>query len=185
MKTLYLVRHAKSGWDKKFLEDFERPLNRRGKNDALMMGRVLREREVRPDIIITSPAARAAATTRWIARELGYHPERILYDERLYEADEDDFRRVIADITDSYDSAMVVSHNPGIMEFAESVTGEELENVPTGGVVAIEYATESWREAREQKGSLRFFEFPKKHKQPESELDDSESEDGESDNDAS
>ena len=95
MKTLYLIRHAKSSWDDPSLDDFNRPLNERGEKDAPRMGKRLKEREVTADLMITSPAKRALKTCKAIAKVLGYPGEKIKTDRSLYHAGEDAFLSVL------------------------------------------------------------------------------------------
>ena len=163
MKQLYLVRHAKSSWEQDWLDDFERPLNQRGKRDAPKMGRILREQGVVPDIILTSPAARASATARIIARELDYPLDLIHYHEKLYEAMTRDFITTVAALDNQYNSAMLFGHNPSLTMVANMYSGESIVNVPTTGVVGIEFGDDSWVSASENRGRFLFFEYPKKH----------------------
>ena len=163
MKQLYLVRHAKSSWDEDWLDDFERPLNRRGKRDAPKMGGVLKEKGIAPDLIVTSPAARASATARILARELGYALERICYREQLYEAATRDFVATIATLDDKHDSAMMFGHNPTLTMVANMFGGTTIVNIPTTGIVGIEFDYDSWIQVSENRGRFLFFEYPKKH----------------------
>lgn len=162
MKRLYLARHAKSSWDEGWLDDVERPLNVRGKQDAPIMGGLLRKMGVKPDVIVTSPAARASATARIVARELGYPLEKMRYRERLYEGVSRDYVDTIASLDPEYDSAMIFGHNPTITTIANMLTGSSIVNIPTSGVVGIEFDTDSWIRASEERGTLLFFEYPKK-----------------------
>ena len=163
MKRLYLARHAKSSWDEGWLDDVERPLNVRGKRDAPIMGGILREMGVKPEVIVTSPAARAAATARIVARELGYPLEKIRYRERLDEGVSRDYIDTIASLDPEHDSAMIFGHNPTITTVANMWAGSSIVNIPTCGVVGIEFDTDSWIPASEERGRLLFFEYPKKH----------------------
>src|SRR2546421_80442 len=102
MKTLTLARHAKSSWDDLELSDFERPLNKRGRKDAPFMGELLHSRGFRPDLIVSSPANRALTTARIIAEELEYPLDRIIVNEKLYEADSGDILNVARATDDAY-----------------------------------------------------------------------------------
>jgi phosphohistidine phosphatase len=112
MKTLYLVRHAKSSWKYPNLDDFERPLNKRGRKNAPFMGTILKKLKVAPDLLISSPANRAAITARIIAAKINYPLEKIRYRESIYEFSEDALIHVIKQIDDSVNKAMIVGHNP-------------------------------------------------------------------------
>lgn len=166
MKMLYLVRHAKSSWDDPDVRDLDRPLNERGKKDAPRMGKRLKERNVFPDVMITSPAARALATCREIARVLDFPEDKIRIDKRLYHAGSDQIMTVINEIKDLRDSeevAMIFGHNPGLSDFASIFLQDDIE-MPTCGVVAIQVRTDSWKDARPGAGKLVFFDFPKNKK---------------------
>jgi phosphohistidine phosphatase len=165
MKTLYLVRHAKSSWDNPDQIDFDRPLNERGKKNAPRMGKRLKEKRVTPDMMISSPAERALATCIEMARVLGFPEEKIKTDKRLYHANEDQLLQVIKELRDSpRDSEEVVilfGHNPGLTEFANALLNKDLENIPTCGVVAAKLNISTWKEAKFGCGEMEFFEYPK------------------------
>jgi len=162
-KTLYLVRHAKSSWKNEGLTDEERPLNKRGKHDAPFMGKQLGQRGEKPDLLISSPAKRALSTAKLFARELGYAKENIVVMEELYMADVSDFIKIIQNINDKAVSIMLFSHNPGITYFANFISGSDIENIPTAGVVRIDLDISSWIDAGKTKGNRVFFEYPKKY----------------------
>src|SRR5215510_15416674 len=112
MKTLFLVRHAKSSWKDRTLPDKERPLNDRGKRDAKEMGERLVQRDARPDLVLSSPARRALTTAKIIARELDYKPKNIVVDDRLYAVDADDLLDVIRKVGGESKRVMLFGHNP-------------------------------------------------------------------------
>lgn len=174
MKRLYLLRHAKSSWKLDYLDDFERPLNKRGKKDAPLIGSVLRDLGVKPSIILSSPAARAASTARIVAAEIGYRLDEMRYDEHLYDAGVRDFMEIVGGLDDAHASAMLVSHDPGITMTAARLTGTAMEGIPTAGIVAVEFDVDAWRDVREGGGRIVFFEYPKKYRT------DGESDEGES-----
>ncbi len=162
-KTLYLVRHAKSSWKNEGLTDAERPLNKRGKHDAPLMGKLLGQRGEKPDLLISSPAKRALSTAKLLAHELGYTKENIVVMEELYMADVSDFLKIVQNINDTAVSIMLFSHNPGITYFANFISGSDIENIPTAGVVRIDLDISSWIDADKTKGNRVFFEYPKKY----------------------
>jgi len=164
MKTLYLVRHAKSSWKYSTLDDFERPLNKRGRKSAPFMGRILKKLKVAPDLIISSPANRAATTARIIADSIDYPLERIQYSETIYEFSENALIHFIRQIEDSVKTAMVVGHNPAITDLANTIGDTAISNIPTCGVFCVNLNISSWAAFGEHRGELNFFEFPKKHK---------------------
>jgi phosphohistidine phosphatase len=163
MKTLYLVRHAKSSWKYPRLDDFERPLNKRGRKNAPFMGSILKKLKVAPDIIISSPANRAATTARIIADTIDYPLEKIRYEETIYATSEYDLLQVIQQLDDAVSQAMLVSHNPAITDLANSIGDTAISNIPTSGVCCINLDISSWAKIGDQRGKLKFFDFPKKH----------------------
>jgi len=144
MKTIYLLRHAKSSWDDAALSDFERPLNERGLNAAPFMGEVMSRRGYSPSIIITSPAKRAATTAELVKDSAGLNSE-LRSDHRIYEASPNTLRSVATEIDDGMDSAMLVGHNPGMEGFIRYLTGE-LEPMPTAALAVIELSIDSWKD---------------------------------------
>jgi len=163
MKTLYLVRHAKSSWKYPNLDDFERPLNKRGRKNAPFMGKILKKLNVAPDLIISSPANRAAMTARIIAAKINYPLEKIRYSETIYEFSEDALIHVIKQLDNSVNKAMVVGHNPAINGLANYIGDQPISNVPTCGIYCVDLDISSWVKICENCGKLIFFEFPKKH----------------------
>lgn len=161
-RTLYLVRHAKSSWDNPELDDFDRPLNDRGKRDAPRMARRMKEREIVPDLLYSSPAARALKTCKEFAKVLGIKESAIKTDPELYHAGADLLLKKIQGLNDKHDMVMVFGHNPGLTEFANLLTGEHILNIPTAGVVAIRFKSGSWKAIGEGTGKLEFFDFPKR-----------------------
>lgn len=162
MKTLYLVRHAKSSWDYPHLDDIDRPLNNRGKKDAPEMGRRLKMRGIFPDLMISSPAERAYKTCKKIAKMLDYPKGEIEIDEDVYHASEDGLLEVVRSCDDIWKSVMLFGHNPGFTDFANSLSNENIENIPTSGVFACKFDTDSWEEVDFGSGRMLFFDYPKK-----------------------
>ena len=163
MKTLYLARHAKSSWKYPKLDDFERPLNKRGRKSAPFMGGILHKLKVSPDLIISSPANRAATTARIMAAKIEYPLENIQYSESIYEFSESALIRVVKQIDDAVKKAMVVGHNPGLNGLANYLGDYPVSNIPTAGIYCLDLDIASWSNIRENCGKLKFFEYPKKH----------------------
>lgn len=164
MKTIYLTRHAKSSWEYPELDDFERPLNSRGRRDAPFMGSILKKLKVLPDAILSSPATRAATTARIIASKISYPLEHIYYNEILYGAGEEELGEIIKTVLESTNSIMIVGHNPGLTGFAQYITETDLTNIPTTGVFSATLEINKWKDFTADCGRLNFFEFPKKYK---------------------
>jgi phosphohistidine phosphatase len=160
MKKLYLIRHAKSSWKDTNLDDFERPLNKRGESNAPFMGKLLKEKKAKPDVILSSPALRAKATAEIIAKKVN-HSKKIAYVEKLYEASVGDLLKALAEVGDEHDVAFLFGHNPGLNAFAESCVDFE-RNVPTCGVLEIEFDCDSWSQANAANARLVAFDYPKK-----------------------
>lgn len=163
MKTLYLVRHAKSSWKYPKLDDFERPLNKRGRRDAPFMGSILEKRGVKPDLIISSPANRAAMTARIIADIINYPLEGIYFSERVYGSSANRLLHIVGNLEDDVKKAMLVGHNPGLTELANYIGNTPTSNIPTSGVFCVDLDISSWTKIGGHGGKLKFFEYPKKH----------------------
>jgi phosphohistidine phosphatase len=142
MKTLLILRHAKSSWKHPDLSDHDRPLNKRGKRDAPNMGRLLKAKELVPDLIISSTAVRAKDTSSAIAKHSGYEGKKTI-SEALYAAEPDAYLTVIRDLKDAYQKVMIVGHNPSIESLIEILTGE-YHIMPTCALAQIEFDTEKW-----------------------------------------
>lgn len=169
MKTLYLIRHAKSSWDDPELGDFERPLNKRGKKDAPNMAKRLKEKRVTPDRMISSPATRALDTCKEFAKILDFNKDKIKTEKRLYHASEDQLLTVVRELKDREldDDEVVIlfGHNPGLTEFANMLMNESIDNIPTCGVVKAHLKIDRWKDASFGCGELEFFDFPKSNKE--------------------
>lgn len=161
MKTLYLIRHAKSSWKDHSLDDFDRPLNKRGKRDAPFMGELLADNEIFPDIIYSSPAKRARDTAKTIAQKIGYTKE-IVFDERIYEFNFVTLVRIIKEIDNTFESAFLFGHNPILNIFMEEYCGFD-ENIPTCGVIKIIFNCDDWKKITPKNCEFIEFEYPKKY----------------------
>ena len=163
MKTIYLVRHAKSSWKYPNLDDFERPLNKRGRKSAPFMGSILKKLKVSPDLILSSPANRAAMTARIIADKISYPLEKIRYNESIYEFSANTLIDVVKHLDDVVNKAMLVGHNPALTDLANYIGDKPISNIPTSGVFCADLDIPSWAKISDHCGKLKFFEFPKKH----------------------
>lgn len=161
MKTLILVRHAKSSWDSPALQDFERPLNDRGKRDAPDMANRLKEKGLKIDALVSSPAKRAKKTARLFALELKRDKEDIVYIENLYGADVATLQQVISGLPDKYETVALFAHNPGLTDFANTLTGVRIDNLPTSGMYAVQVETNKWSTFADSNKNFLFFDYPK------------------------
>jgi len=160
MKILYLVRHAKSSWKHPELSDIERPLNKRGKRDAPFIGNLLKEKSVKPDILISSPAVRARKTAAVIANIIDYPKSKILIDENIYEASSTELISIIQGFDDKYSSVMMFGHNPGFTMVNNYLTDSYIDDIPTCGVVGIRL-NPSWEKVENGSGDVFLFIYPK------------------------
>lgn len=160
MKTLYIIRHAKSSWSDISLDDFERPLNKRGKNDAPVMGARLKQKNIMPDIIFSSSAKRAKMTAKIIANEIDYK-KKIIFKKRIYEADINALHNMLKNIDDKYNIAFLIGHNPELNELAEFYVDYD-DNLPTCAIIGIEFLCEHWKNVKPQNANLILFDYPKK-----------------------
>jgi phosphohistidine phosphatase len=142
MKTLLILRHAKSSWKNLSLADIDRPLNKRGKRDAPRMGALLLEEDLVPDLIISSPAARARKTAKAVSNNSGYEGK-IEIQADFYPGDPDSFIEAFYSIPDKFDRVMVVAHNPGLEELLYVLTGESA-RMPTSALAQVALPIERW-----------------------------------------
>lgn len=168
MKRLIIIRHAKSSWAEPGLDDFDRPLNGRGKKDGPEMARRLADAGIRPDLIVASPARRAKKTAQSIAEGTGYDPAAIRYDEDLYLGTLSYHVQLAASLLSGVDTLFLVGHNDTLTRLAEHLSGRTLGNVPTCGIVALEFADHSAVTTPSGPGNLLFFWFPKDRRKGES-----------------
>lgn len=166
MKTLYLLRHAKSSWDYPELSDLERPLNERGKRDAPKMGKWLARRFTQdiqlPDLIICSPSVRTLATISKLGHELGLKGEDYQTDRRLYLASPKTLWQIVRTAPDAAQSLMLVGHNPGLTDFANQLCPRHaVDNIPTCGIFALRFNCLQWQQASTEHTEYLFFQFPK------------------------
>ncbi|WP_448006384.1 SixA phosphatase family protein [Agromyces bauzanensis] len=148
MKTLVLVRHAKSSWDHPGLADHERPLNDRGRRDAPRMGRRLASFGLEPDLILSSTAVRALTTAELIVESLGLDADRIVADERLYATSVDGLLGVIGELDPSVGTAFVVGHNPEMTSLVHRFT-DEIGQLPTCAAAEFRFEADAWDELDE------------------------------------
>ena len=166
MKTLTLVRHAKSSWKDTTLADHDRPLNKRGERDAPFMAGRIDAAGIRPSLIVSSPAVRAWTTAKTIARHLKYPLEFLQREKDLYLASLEDLLDVVAAQDNAFNSLMVVGHNPGLTDFANFLSPGLTDNLPTAGVVAVKIDRDDWNLHERPTTELVTYDYPKKHPLP-------------------
>jgi len=161
MRNIFLLRHAKSSWKDTFLDDYERPLNNRGKRDAPHIAHRLLTREIEVDLIISSSSRRTSDTAKIFADILSYRSE-MVFDDKLYEASNKQILEVINRIDDKYQNVLIVCHNPGITNVVNNLCDFFIDNIPTTGIVGLSFNND-WRNIRERSCSFLFFDYPKKY----------------------
>ncbi len=162
MKTLTLLRHAKSSWKDTTLADRDRPLNKRGERDAPKMGRRIDAAGIRPSLIVSSPAVRAWRTATIVAKALGYPLEFLQREKDLYLASLDELLDIVMQTDEGFNNLMVVGHNPGLTDFANFLQPGLTHNLPTAGVVTVNIEQDSWNLYERPKTELAYHDWPKK-----------------------
>lgn len=163
MPELILVRHAKSDWGDLSLSDFDRPLNARGKKNAPFMGKMLRQKKVKPDLIVSSPAKRAKSTAKRMAEELDYAKEKIVFEQSVYESDVKTLLKIVNAFPDKKKKIMLVGHNPGMTDFLNYLSDAGIVNLPTCAVAIIRFDCGNWQEVSGGTGTLTALDFPKNY----------------------
>ncbi len=162
MKTLTLVRHAKSSWKDSGLSDRERPLNKRGERDAPIMGKRAATAGLRPSQIISSPAVRAWTTAKIFAKALNYPVEFLQREDGLYLASLDNLLDAVATQDPDFDSLMLFGHNPGMTDFANYLVPGVTSNLPTSGFISVTVDCDDWMLYDRPKTELVVYDYPKR-----------------------
>ena len=162
MKTLTIVRHAKSSWDDPGLRDRDRPLNKRGERDAPDMGRRIHRAGIRPSLIVSSPAVRAWTTAKAVAQAIGYPLEFLQREDDLYLASVNRILDVLVAQDNGFNNLMLVGHNPGLTEFVNYLSPGLTSNLPTAGVVSFDFDRDDWRLYDRPEVRLQLHDWPKK-----------------------
>jgi phosphohistidine phosphatase len=164
MKTLLLIRHAKSSWASMGEADFDRPLSERGKREVAEMSEKILNQSIKITAFVSSPAKRAYTTCKAFAAAYGKSEEDIHLIEELYHAAPETFYKVIATLNDEDDNVAIFSHNPGITEFVSMVCGKlNYIDMPTCGIFALTVDINSWKEFDNTERKFLFFKYPKEN----------------------
>ena len=161
MRTLFLIRHAKSSWDNPGLRDFNRPLNERGLHDAPLMAQYLAGQGIRPDMLISSPAKRALTTALFFAEKFGIPDEAVVRQPDIYEAGFVDIMQIISALPDTASTVLLFGHNPTLTDVANRFSDTIIANVPTCGIVQIVSSADHWRALYEGNARVGACYFPK------------------------
>ena len=159
LRTLYLLRHAKSSWKDASLSDFERGLKGRGRDAAQQIGRRLAGEKPHPQLVICSPAVRTRETAEIVVKHSRIRAD-VTFDDRIYEASLRDLLRVVADIREDKQVALMIGHNPGFEELASFLSGEH-RHMPTCALAKIGLEVVSWKDVKAGEGTLEWFITPK------------------------
>jgi len=162
MKTLTVVRHAKSSWDDESLSDRERPLNKRGHRDAPVMAARMAEAGIRPSLILSSPAVRAFTTAKLIAEEMNYPREFLQREDDLYLASLDTLLDVLVAQDATFNNIMLVGHNPGLTDLVNYLVPGLTHNLPTSGVLSVSLAQDDWSLYERPGVELLLHDYPKR-----------------------
>lgn len=160
MKTLYLIRHAKSSWNIEGLEDIDRHLNHRGYADAHEMGTRLKK-DIRESYIVSSPAIRAISTALIFSRYLDHDPSRIHIEPKLYATGPHEYRDVIAKLPEDKHTILLFGHNPVITEVVNILCNTNMDEMPTCAIAGIQFGDVTWKKAAASTGKLALYDFPK------------------------
>lgn len=161
MKTLLVIRHAKSSWDSADISDIDRPLNDRGRRDAPVMAGRLIKTGVSIDRFISSPAKRARQTAELFVQAFGRKEKEIRFIHELYHAPLQTFKDVVAALDDKDNTVAIFSHNPGITAYVNILTSVRLDNMPTCAVFAAKSPAEHWSDFQLAGPQFWFFDYPK------------------------
>ncbi len=168
MKTVYIVRHAKSSWEYGGIQDIDRPLKKRGINDAYLVSKKLAKEIIRPDTFMSSSANRALHTAMIFAENFKYPLANLLIKKSLYSFSDGYLVKSILALDDAFDSAMIFSHDHGISTFVNKFGNKPIDHIPTCGVVGIQFDTKNWKLINKdkiiKKGKTILHVFPKMYK---------------------
>jgi len=163
LKNLFLTRHAKSSWNNPGLADIDRPLNERGKKAAPFMGKLIVDKGEKPELLISSPAYRALSTAKAFGEVMGLVENDIIVNRAIYGAGAQQLLELVQNQDDLHKSIMLFGHNPTFTSFVNMLTGSNIMNVVTCGVVRINFEYSSWIDIDFGSGRLVYYEYPKKY----------------------
>lgn len=162
MKYLTFIRHAKSDWDNSSsTKDIDRTLNERGRRVAPKMGVKLKELNLKPDYVVSSPSVRTRETVELVIEHLDFDLEKVEYIDELYEASTRNISNVINSLDEACNDVILVGHNPDLTYMCEYLSNEVLDNIPTCGVVRISFDIDSWKMIVKGLGKMEYFVYPK------------------------
>ena len=161
MKTLTIIRHAKSDWGDDSLNDAYRPLNERGYMDARIISKQLAKKIEKPDYWLTSPAIRAYSTAVIYANTFKFDAEKIIIKQKIYEANVKNLKQIISSIPDTCKHAILFGHNPGLTNYFNEISDSFADNIPTCGTLHITSPANKWKDFSNTKLQNDFYLYPK------------------------
>ncbi len=162
MKTLIIVRHAKSSWANIGEKDFDRPLNERGKKDAPEMAEKLMQANIKIDAFVSSTAKRARKTAKAFIDVFGINKDEMILTDNLYNAPASEFYNSISHLNNVYGTVAIFAHNPGITNFVNTLCANvKIDEMPTCGVFAVKIPITRWKDFKETEREFLFFKYPK------------------------
>lgn len=162
MKRLTLIRHGKSDWHSPVDSDFDRPLNKRGRNAAITMGERLAAAGQIPDLLVSSPAQRARSTASLIAGELDYPAQQIAFAAEIYDATLETLLGILGQQDDTVVQLLMVGHNPGFSELGQWLSNAAPDWLPTCGLLELELPIDRWRDIENNCARLIAYDYPKR-----------------------
>jgi phosphohistidine phosphatase len=161
MKTLYVMRHAKSAWGEPGLSDFDRPILEKGQKRTQNIIHYLVKKKAKPDLIISSPALRAMETAILMVKGLGLDKQVLRLEKSVYTSDADQLEDLFLEFPGSVSEVLLVGHNPAVTNFVNKFLAESIDYMPTSGVVSLEFKINEWSEISNARPKLNFIVFPK------------------------
>lgn len=162
-RTLHIIRHGKSSWDLDNISDIDRPLSDRGINNAYFMAKKLSERKVKPGILLSSPANRALYTAIIFARVMKLPYEKIRIEDSIYMGYTDDILELVGKQDNSVSDILIFGHNPAFTMLANQLMSDQIDNIPTSGIVSLPFAANEWSEIGRMKASEYIFDYPRRY----------------------
>ncbi|MBK7174725.1 MAG: histidine phosphatase family protein [Bacteroidales bacterium] len=161
MKTLFVMRHAKSAWGEPGLNDFDRPILEKGKKRTQNVIHYLMKKKVNPDLVFSSPALRAMETAILMVNGLELNKQTLRVEKSIYTSDADQLEDLFLEVPRSVSEVLLIGHNPAVTDFVNKFLDESIEYMPTSGVVSLTFNINEWDEIIKSRPKLNFIVFPK------------------------
>ena len=161
-KKLIIVRHSKSSWKDLSLDDFNRPLNKRGKEDGPIISNYLSKKINFIDFLHSSSSVRTFETSKFFTERIKFG--KVKYDDSLYHSSSGSILNLIKNYSNEYSSVMLIAHNPGLTHLINQITNISLDNLPTTGLAEIHFSCNKWNEISSKNSNLIDLKFPKQLK---------------------